>query len=116
MDKPLTEKARAAISEAQGQALDRNHATLEPEHVLLALVTQSDGLASSLVRRLGREPSALAAKAEQALDRLPVGAAPDQELRASTRFARMMRQAGKAMERLGDEYVSVEHLLLALTE
>ncbi len=116
MDKPLTEKARAAISEAQGQALDRNHATLEPEHVLLALVNQPDGLAASLVRRLGREPSALAAKTEQALDRLPVGAAPDQELRASTRFARMMRQAGKAMERLGDEYVSVEHLLLALAD
>ncbi|RMD84946.1 MAG: ATP-dependent chaperone ClpB [Candidatus Dadabacteria bacterium] len=116
MDKPLTEKARAAISEAQGQALDRNHLTLEPEHVLLALLTQSDGLVPTIIRRLGREPSAVRAKVEQALEKLPVGATPDQELHASTRFARMMRQAAKAMERMGDSYISVEHLLLALTE
>ncbi len=115
MDKPLTEKARAAISEAQGQALDRNHSNLEPEHVLFALVTPSDGLVTTLVRRLGREPSAVAKRTEDALERLPVSTSPNEELRAGTRFARMMREASRAMDRLGDEYVSVEHLLLALT-
>ena len=64
MDKPLTEKSRAAVTEAQGQALDRNNVTLEPEHVLYALVSQPDGLVPSIIRQLGREPSALQAKAE----------------------------------------------------
>ena len=115
MDKPLTEKSRAAISEAQGQAIDRSHTTLEPEHVLYALVADGAGLVSTLVRRLGREPSALKAKCEQALERLPVtsGGGSD-ELRAGTRFARMMREASRVMERMGDDYVSVEHLFLAL--
>ena len=44
MDRPLTEKSRAVITEAQGQALDRDNVTLEPEHVLYALVAQADGL------------------------------------------------------------------------
>jgi len=114
MDKPLTERSRAAISEAQGQALDHNNPTLEPEHVLHALVTQQDGLVASIIRKLGREPSALASKAEQAIGRLPVTTAASEELRASTRFARMMREAGRAMEMLGDDYISVEHLFLAL--
>ena len=114
MDKPLTEKARAVISEAQGQAIDHNNQTLEPEHILVSLLSQADGFVPTIVRRLGREPSALRAKAEQAVDRLPVVTGGDEELRASTRFARMMREAQRAMERLKDEYVSVEHLLLAL--
>src|SRR5262245_57915201 len=114
MDKPLTEKARAAISEAQGLAIDHNNQTLEPEHVLSALLAQQDGFAATIVRRLGPGPAAVAAKAEQAVDRLPVVSGGDDELRASTRFARMMREAQRAMERMGDDYVSVEHLLLAL--
>jgi ATP-dependent Clp protease ATP-binding subunit ClpB len=114
MDKPLTERSRAAISEAQGQALDRNNPTLEPEHLLVALVSDSDGLACSIVRKLGREPSAIKAAAERALSRLPTVEHGADELRAGTRFARVIRDAGKAMDKLGDQYVSVEHLLIAL--
>ena len=115
MDKNLTEKTRAAITEAQGLAIDRNHTTLEPEHLLLALVTQADGLVPTIVRRLGREPSALKTRTEAALSRLPVGTAGG-ELHAGTRFAKVMREAGRAMEGFGDSYISVEHLLLALID
>ena len=113
MDKNLTEKSRAAITEAQGQALDRNHNTLEPEHLLHALLSDAEGLVPTILRRLGKEPAALKARAERALDALPVGSA-DAEIRAGSRFARAMREAGRAMEALGDQYVSVEHLLVAL--
>ena len=113
MDKNLTEKSRAAITEAQGQALDRNHNTLEPEHLLHALLSDAEGLVPTILRRLGKEPAALKARAERALDALPVGSA-DAEIRAGSRFARAMREAGRAMEALGDQYVSVEHLLIAL--
>jgi len=114
MDKPLTERSRAAISEAQGQALDRNNPTLEPEHLLYALLAQSDGLVPSLIRKLGREPSALKAQSEHALTRLPTVSQAADELRAGARFARVIREAGRAMEAMGDQYVSVEHLFLAL--
>ena len=114
MDKPLTERSRAAISEAQGQALDRNNPTLEPEHLLYALVTQADGLVPSLVRKVGREPSAIKASAERALTRLPQVSQAADELRAGARFARVMREAGRAMDAMGDQYVSVEHLLVGL--
>ena len=114
MDKPLTERSRAAISEAQGQALDRNNPTLEPEHLLYSLLAQADGLVPSLVRKLGREPSAVKAAAEQALARLPTVPQGADELRASARFARVMREAGRAMEAMGDGYVSVEHLFLGV--
>src|SRR5512139_1339882 len=114
MDKPLTERSRAAISEAQGQALDRNNPTLEPEHLLYALVTQADGLVPSLVRKVGREPSAIKASAELALTRLPQVSQAADELRAGARFARVMREAGRAMDAMGDQYVSVEHLLVGL--
>ena len=114
MDKPLTEKSRAAITEAQGQALDRNHVVLEPEHLLYALVASSDGLVSSLIRKFEREPSAVQAQAEKAMTSLPTSSDDDGELRASNRFARVMREAGRAMEAFGDSYVSVEHLFAAL--
>jgi ATP-dependent Clp protease ATP-binding subunit ClpB len=114
MDRKMTEKTRAAISEAQGLALDLRNLQLEPEHLLVALLSQSEGLVPTIVRRLGREPSALLAMARAAIEKLPSGSSEDQELRASTRFARLMREAGKQMEEMGDEYLSVEHLLLAL--
>ncbi|HYB98428.1 MAG TPA: ATP-dependent chaperone ClpB [Candidatus Limnocylindrales bacterium] len=114
MEKNYTEKTRAALSEAQGLALDRNNTTLEPEHLLLALVTQSDGLVPTIIRRLGREPSAIKARVEQALTRLPTSSGAASDLHASARFAKVLREAGRVMEGFGDAYVSVEHLLLAL--
>ena len=114
MDKPLTERSRAALTEAQGQALDRNHLTLEPEHVLHALASDTQGLAAAVMRKMGREPAAILTRTQQALDRLPVGGGGTDELRPSTRLQRLLREANKATEMLGDDYVSVEHLLLAL--
>ena len=113
-DKKLTETGRDAIGEAQGQALDHHNTTLEPEHLLYALTTQTDGLVSTVLRRLQREPSALAARAEAAVDALPQTSGADDELRAGTRFSRVMREAGRVAEGMGDEYLSVEHLFLAL--
>ena len=56
MDKALTEKSRAVVTEAQGQALDRHNPTLEPEHLLFALLEDKDCLASTIIRHAGREP------------------------------------------------------------
>ncbi|HYC53849.1 MAG TPA: ATP-dependent chaperone ClpB [Candidatus Binatia bacterium] len=114
MEKNYTEKTRAALTEAQGLALDHNNTTLEPEHLLLALVTQSEGLVPTIIRRLGREPSAIKARVEQALTRLPTSPGGSNDLHAGARLAKVLREAGRIMEKFGDSYVSVEHLLLAL--
>jgi ATP-dependent Clp protease ATP-binding subunit ClpB len=113
MEKNFTDKTQAAIAEAQGLALDRNNTTIEPEHLLLALVTQTDGLVPTILRKLGREPSAVKARAEAAISRF-ASAPGGSELHAGTRFAKVLREASRAMEAFGDSYVSVEHLLLAL--
>jgi ATP-dependent Clp protease ATP-binding subunit ClpB len=113
MEKNFTDRTQAAIQEAQGLALDRNNTTIEPEHLLLALLKQDDGLVPTILRRLGREPAALKTRAESALSRLPV-AHGGAELHAGTRFAKVLREAARHMENFGDSYVSVEHLLLAL--
>ncbi|MFN2425432.1 MAG: ATP-dependent chaperone ClpB [Candidatus Binatia bacterium] len=113
MEKNYTDKTQAAMAEAQGLALDRNNTTLEPEHLLLALVTQAEGLVPTIIRRLGREPSALKSQIETALGRLPT-APGGGDLHAGTRFAKVLREASRVMEGFGDTYVSVEHLLLAL--
>src|SRR5690349_23854532 len=115
MEKNFTDKTQAAIQEAQGLALDRNNTTIEPEHLLLALVTQSEGLVPTIVRRLGREPSALKARLETALSRFATAPGGSEQLHAGTRFTKVLREARRYMENLGDSYVSVEHLLLALT-
>ncbi len=114
MEERLTEQSRAALAEAQGQALDRNNPRLEPEHLLYALITQPEGLVSTIVRSVGREPAALSARVEQALAQLPVSQAADAELRPGNRFTRVLREAGRAVEALADEYINVEHLLAGL--
>ena len=110
MDRQMTEKARLAIAEAQGLALDNHHATLEPEHLLASLLDQEGGLLSTLLRGLGREPAAVSTSVARALDTLPSAATADQELRAGTRFARVMRAAERAMKRRDDPDSTVDHL------
>jgi ATP-dependent Clp protease ATP-binding subunit ClpB len=114
MDKTLTEKSKAVVTEAQGQALDRHNPTLEPEHLLFALLEDKDGLASTIIRHAGREPAAVKAQIVAALDALPRVEHGDDEMRAGSRFARTMREANRAAEAFGDDYVSVEHLLVGL--
>jgi ATP-dependent Clp protease ATP-binding subunit ClpB len=113
MEKKLTEKSREAITEAQGQAIDRHHSTLEPEHLLVALMVQPDGFVPSILRHLNVDLTVLKATLENTLTSLPTTEGSD-ELHAGTRFARVMRDASKITGQLGDEFSSVEHLLLAL--
>ncbi len=109
----LTEKAREAVAGAQQVAERAGHPQVEPEHLLLTLVEQHEGVAPALLQKLDVDPAALAAAARAALDRLPSatgGAAPD----ASARLRGVLTAAAAEAERLTDEYVSAEHLFLAL--
>ena len=109
----LTEKAREALLAAQQAAERAGHPELEPEHLLAALAAQQDGVVPTVLRRLGVDPAAVADAARAEVARLPSvrgGAAP--ALSARTRDA--VNRASAEAERLKDEYISTEHLLLAL--
>jgi ATP-dependent Clp protease ATP-binding subunit ClpB len=109
----FTEKAQEAVLGAQQRAEQASHPQLEPEHLLAALVGQSDGIAPEVVRKLGIDPRDLVSAIDAALSRQPQahgGAAPG----ASPRLRAVLAAAQSEATRMKDEYVSTEHLLLAI--
>ena len=108
-----TEKAQEALLSAQQLAEQAGHPELEPEHLLIALTEQPDGIVPGLLRRLTVDPAAVTVAARAETAKLPAasgGAPPGQ----SARFRQVLNQAVSEARRLKDEYVSTEHLLLAL--
>jgi ATP-dependent Clp protease ATP-binding subunit ClpB len=115
----LTQKSQEAVAAAQAKATALGHTEVDGEHLLAALLESPDGLIPPLLREVGADVDALRAQLEADLARRPKvtgpGAAPGQVF-VTQRLSRLLDAAGREAERLKDEYVSVEHLLLALTE
>ena len=109
----LTEKAQEAVVAAQQLAERAAHPQIEPEHLLLTLVEQHEGVVPVLLQKLDIDPAAVAAAARAVLNRLPAatGGAPPAP---SARLRGVLTAASGEAERLTDEYVSTEHLFLAL--
>jgi ATP-dependent Clp protease ATP-binding subunit ClpB len=111
----LTVKSQEALSAAQRLAGELNHQQVDTPHLLVALLSDPEGVVLPLVQRLGTAPGALRARAEQALDRLPkVYGQVDVYLSNGLRST--LATAFSEAESLGDQYVSTEHLLLALLD
>jgi ATP-dependent Clp protease ATP-binding subunit ClpB len=108
----LTEKAQEAVVTAQNVATQMNHAEVTPEHLLVALVEQSGGIVPSVLRKLKVDPAAFANEARALLASLPQAYGAD--LRLSPRMNLIFTSAEAEATRLQDEFVSTEHLLLAL--
>ncbi len=100
--------------EAQALAESYNHAQIEPEHLLLALLQQSDGVAPLVVQGLGRNPAQLASQVEAELNRRPKVYGTATQVGVSGALQRVLQTAQAEAEAMKDEYVSAEHLLLAL--
>ncbi len=115
----LTTKSQEALHDAQTKALRFGHVEVDGEHLLLALLDQPDGLAPRLAGQAGGDPDAVRAAVEAELGRRPrvsgPGAEPGQVF-VTQRLSRLLDTADREAGRLKDEYVSVEHLLLALAE
>jgi len=109
----LTIKARAALEGAHQQALARNHQAIEPEHVLFALLSDPEGVVYPLLNQVGVAPKTVRDRTDEALDRIAkvFGGA---EVRFSATTTRLLAAAATEAEQLTDEYVSTEHLLLAM--
>ena len=111
----LTEKSQEALVAAQQKARDEGHAQLDVEHLAAALVDQPGGIVSSVLTALGVQPAQLSSALATELQRQPK-VSGNVQLSASARLGRALQQAQKEAQSLGDEYVSTEHLLLAMTE
>jgi len=111
----LTVKAQEAVQAAQSLADQHGHQAIEPEHVLVALLQQREGVVGPVLAKLGARPDTLQQALETELSRLPtVRGGSGQYVGERTRL--MLERAEKEAERLKDEYVSTEHLLVAATQ
>jgi ATP-dependent Clp protease ATP-binding subunit ClpB len=111
----LTVKAQEAVQTAQGLADHEGHQQLEPEHLLLALVEQEDGVVSALLSKLGARPEAIRRDVQGELRRLPkVSGSSGQYM--GPRLKAVFDAAWDEMERLKDDYCSTEHLLVAIAQ
>ena len=109
----MTQKTIEAVQTAQSMALENNNPQLTPEHLLYALIDQDGGLVPSLLLKMGADPDAVLSELDTAIASLPkVGEGADVYL--STETARIMTAAEKAASAMGDEYVSVEHLMIGV--
>ena len=109
----LTVKAQEALQEAQEIAARGNQQQVEPVHLLAALLTQSDGLVAPLLAKLGASPEKVGAEVRREIDRLPkVSGAAQQFLSPASN--EVLSKAFDEAAHFKDEYVSTEHILLAI--
>jgi len=111
----LTEKAQAALQAAQKLAEDRNHNQLEPEHLLYALLDQTEGVVPEIIRGMGISPEAAKQQLQAELNKLPRVQGLTQ-IYLSAKLNQVFNIAEMEAERLHDDYVSTEHLLVGILE
>ena len=111
----LTTKSRQALLDARQVATDHNHGSIAPIHLGLALMSQTEGLFYPLLNKVGVNPVALRRDLDEGASRLPkvYGASEPQ---MSPELARVLEAADGFREEMRDDYLSVEHLVLALAE
>ncbi len=113
----LTQKSLDALKTAQTLAVERNNVQVTPEHLAYALISQDGGLIGSLFEKMGCDTRTLLARLEAILDAIPgvtgSGREPD-KIYVSPECDRTLDLAQKIAEQMKDEYVSVEHFMLAI--
>ena len=115
----FTQKSLEAIQEAQNIATDYSHMQIEQQHLLCALASQEDGLIGQMFKKMGADPAAVAEAARDEVKRLPRVSGPGREqgkIYVTHEVDQALVQAEKLADRMKDEYVSVEHIMLALLE
>ncbi len=113
----FTLKSQEALELAQKEAADSGNPQVEAEHLLLALLGDKEGTVAEILKKLGVDPERVRGEAASAVQRLPQQTGSAHAERYFANALRSLLEASfKEMEQLKDEYVSVEHLLLALTE
>ncbi|MEX0973381.1 MAG: ATP-dependent chaperone ClpB [Solirubrobacterales bacterium] len=113
----FTVKSQEAVAAAQQLAATRRNTEVAPAHLLLALVQQEDGLVAPILRKTGADPAAVGTGANEAVEALPkLSGAEQPEVRPSSAFLAVLQGAEREMGKLGDDYISTDHILLAMTD
>ncbi len=115
----MTERVADALNAAYSRALSEHNTQTTPEHMLAALLAQERGIAPDVVKAAGAEPAQLERRVDEAIAKLPrlVGAnAESAQVTLAPELARVMTAAEKEAQSLGDDYVSVEHVLLSMAQ
>jgi ATP-dependent Clp protease ATP-binding subunit ClpC len=110
----FTEQAREVLAASQGIASRYHHVQWDVEHILLALLEQKDGLTAQILEKLGADVAAVKARVEDSLARAPKATSESAQIYATPRIARLMDSVGHEADRLKDDFISTEHLLIAI--
>ncbi len=110
----FTQKTIETINTAQAMAQENGNQYLTPAHLLYALIDQDGGLIGSLLGKMGADCDGMLGELDAEIRKLPRVSGGNGEVYASPETSKLLRFAEKAAEKLGDEYVSVEHLMLGM--
>ena len=110
----FTQKTIETINTAQAMAQENGNQYLTPAHLLYALIDQDGGLIGSLLTKMGADCDAMLGELDAEIAKLPRVSGGSGETYASPETSKLLRFAEKAAEKLGDEYISVEHLMLGM--
>jgi len=111
----FTDRAKGMVQSAQTYALSNGHQQLTPEHILKALLEDTDGLAANLMRAAGADPETALNEVRAALDKLPKIEGGDGKVYMSRESAELFEKAQAIAKKAGDSFVTAERLLLALS-
>src|SRR3954452_7774077 len=111
----FTIKSQEALQAAIAVAAARHHTQTQPEPLLLALLEQPESVVGPVLRKLGAQPDAIRRELNAGLDAKPTITAGANEPSTSRELLDVLRAAEREAGKLGDEYISTEHILLAMT-
>ena len=113
----FTIKSQELIQNSQSLASQHNHQQIEPEHLLAAMLQEREGIAGAMLRKLGVSPGEITNKINAAIDKIPkVSGTGISEAYLSPRAKAVLEAAFGEATKMKDEYVSVEHIFLAIAE
>jgi ATP-dependent Clp protease ATP-binding subunit ClpB len=112
----LTVKAQEALATARDLAIARRHPEVTPEHLLFALIAQEGGLVPRVLARLGADPRVITTELDRALGKMPTVSGSGLDVGLAGRLKEVWEAAAREADQLKDEFLSAEHLLLALAE
>src|SRR5690242_7018246 len=115
----FTEKLQEALSRAQSMAVSAHHQAVDVEHVAAALLEDNEGLPSSILKIAGVDVAQVQRRLSEELQKIPVvtgGGAESSQTYVTQRLNRVLTRAEQEAGKLKDEYVSVEHVLIAMLD